>query len=156
MSGKPSSCRWSVALPIVFAFVIAWQVAPSARGQPTPASSQPVTDPDPTRAIGLLREELVEGFNKGEVDRLLSHLDPDVVVTWQNAEVCRGPAAVKAFYERMMVGPNRGGGGGGGGGGGEESAEEPPGGTPPTPSTKTRGPFPGATCTTRSASTTAR
>jgi len=94
-------------LPIVFAFVIALQIASSARGQPTPASSQPVTDPDPTRAIGLLREELVEAFNKGEVDRLLSHLDPDVVVTWQNAEVCRGPQAVRAFYERMLVGPNR-------------------------------------------------
>ena len=74
-----------------------------ARAQPAPA----VTEPDPTKAIGVLRGELVDAFNKGEMDRLLSHLDPDVVVTWQNAEVCRGPAAVKAFYERMMVGPNR-------------------------------------------------
>ena len=49
----------------------------------------------------------MDSFNKGEVDRLLSHLDPDVVVTWQNGEVCRGPQAVRAFYERMMVGPDR-------------------------------------------------
>jgi ketosteroid isomerase-like protein len=77
--------------------------AQQACGQPT----QPVTEPDPTKAIALLRGELIDAFNKGDLDRLLSHLDPDVVVTWQNAEVCRGPQAVRAFYERMMVGPDR-------------------------------------------------
>jgi len=69
-------------------------------------TTQPVTDPDPTRAITLLREELVDAFNKGDVDRLLSHLDPDVVVTWQNGEVCRGPAAVRAYYNKMMTAPD--------------------------------------------------
>src|SRR5687768_4145894 len=80
-------------------------VAP--RPAPAQAATRPVTEPDAARAIGVLREELVDAFNKGELDRLLSHLDPDVVVTWQNAEVCRGPAAVRALYERMMVGPDR-------------------------------------------------
>jgi ketosteroid isomerase-like protein len=73
----------------------------------TQSSGQSVTDSDPTRAIGLLRAELVDAFNKGDMGRLLSHLDPDVVVTWQNAELCRGPQAVRAFYDRMMVGPDR-------------------------------------------------
>jgi ketosteroid isomerase-like protein len=81
--------------------------APQVSAQPTQPATQPITDPNPTRAIGLLRAELVDAFNKGELDRLLSHLDPDVVVTWQNAEVCRGPQAVRAFYERMLVGPDR-------------------------------------------------
>lgn len=87
---------WGVVALILIAFS-------SARGQAT----QPVTEADPTKAIGMLREELIDAFNKGDLDRLLSHLDPDVVVTWQNGEVCRGPQAVRAFYERMMVGPNR-------------------------------------------------
>src|SRR5216110_1130709 len=65
-----------------------------------------VTEADPIKAINLLRTELIDSFNKGDVNRLLSHLDPDVVVTWQNGEVCRGPDAVKAFHERMMTGPN--------------------------------------------------
>lgn len=73
------------------------------RGQAT----KPVTETDPTKAIGILRGELVDAFNKGEVDRLLSHLDPDVVVTWQNGEECRGPQEVRAFYDRMMTGPDR-------------------------------------------------
>jgi ketosteroid isomerase-like protein len=66
-----------------------------------------VTTADPMQAINRLRQELIDSFNKGEVDRLLSHLDPDVVVTWQNAEVCRGPEAVRAYYDRMMTGPDR-------------------------------------------------
>jgi len=75
----------------------------TARAQAT----QGVTEPDALKAINLLRTELVDSFNKGDVNRLLSHLDPDVVVTWQNGEVCRGPQAVKAYHDRMMAGPNR-------------------------------------------------
>ena len=54
-----------------------------------------------------MREELVDAFNKGDLDRLLSHLDPDVVITWQNGEVCRGPEAVRAYYNKMMTGPEK-------------------------------------------------
>jgi ketosteroid isomerase-like protein len=70
-------------------------------------TTAPVVVDDPAVAIGALRNELIDSFNKGEVDRLLSHLDPDVVVTWQNGEVCRGPAQVKAYYDKMMTGPDR-------------------------------------------------
>ena len=79
-----------------------------ARAQTTPATAPAgVTAADPTQAIGLLRQELIDSFNKGDLDRLLSHLDPDVVITWQNAEVCRGPDAVRAYYDKMMTGPDR-------------------------------------------------
>ena len=80
--------------------------SPVARAQTTQATGAAVTEPDPLVAINLLRSELVDAFNKADVDRLLSHLDPDCVITWQNGEVCRGPAAVKAYYDRMMAGPN--------------------------------------------------
>jgi len=56
------------------------------------------------QAIIKLREGLVDSFNHGDMDRLLTHLDTNAVVTWQNGEVCEGPAAVKAYYERMMKG----------------------------------------------------
>ena len=62
---------------------------------------------DPTQAITQLRQELIDSFNKGDLDRLLSHLDPDVVITWQNGEVCRGPEAVRAYYDKMMTGPEK-------------------------------------------------
>ncbi|MDB5355362.1 MAG: hypothetical protein JWN24_1815 [Phycisphaerales bacterium] len=69
-------------------------------------TTQAVTETDPLTAINLLRTELVDAFNKSDIDRLLSHLDSDVIVTWQNGEVCRGPQAVRAYYDRMLGGPN--------------------------------------------------
>ena len=68
--------------------------------------SQPATSPDAdaAKAIGELRDGLVGSFNSGDIDRLLTFLDTNAVVTWQNGEVCEGPSAVKAYYERMMKG----------------------------------------------------
>ncbi|HVT89508.1 MAG TPA: nuclear transport factor 2 family protein [Tepidisphaeraceae bacterium] len=70
-------------------------------------TTRAVTDADPLAAINSLRTELVDSFNKGDVDRLLVHLAPDVVITWQNGEVCRGPEQVRAYYKKMMSGPDR-------------------------------------------------
>ncbi len=73
-----------------------------------PAFGQsPATANEATAAITQLREGLVTTFKKGDIDGLLAHLDPNVVVTWQNGEICRGPEAVRAFYARMMTGDKR-------------------------------------------------
>jgi ketosteroid isomerase-like protein len=61
-------------------------------------------DSQAEREIATLREGLVDSFNKGDIDRLVTYLDTNAVVTWQNGEVCDGTAAVKAYYERMMKG----------------------------------------------------
>lgn len=71
------------------------------------ASAQTTTVPaavDPLEAINRLREGLVASFNQGDIDSLLSHLDTNVVVTWQNGEVSLGTAGVRAYYEKMMKG----------------------------------------------------
>ncbi|MGH8046327.1 MAG: YybH family protein [Chthoniobacterales bacterium] len=60
-----------------------------------------------TAEITKLRNGLTESFKSGDIDRLLTYLDPNVVVTWQNGEVCRGREEVKAFYDRMMTGDKR-------------------------------------------------
>ncbi len=57
--------------------------------------------------LRTLRKGLVEAIQKNDVDALLTYLDPDVVVTWQNGEVSRKPDGVKAYYDRMMKGPGR-------------------------------------------------
>lgn len=59
---------------------------------------------DPTEAITRLRDGLIDSFNKGDMDRLLTHLDTNVVVTWQNAEVSMGREGVREYYNRMMKG----------------------------------------------------
>jgi len=64
----------------------------------------PAVDPVVDKAITHLREGLVDSFNRGDIDKLLTFLDTNAVVTWQNGEVCEGTAAVKAYYDRMMKG----------------------------------------------------
>jgi ketosteroid isomerase-like protein len=67
----------------------------------------PKNDAEATAAITQLREGLVTGLKNGDIESLLKYLDPQVVVTWQNGEVCKGPAEVREFYKRMMTGPKR-------------------------------------------------
>jgi ketosteroid isomerase-like protein len=82
---------------IIFLALISVSVSASAQvGQ----STQSEVD----QAITHLREGLVGSFNQGDMDKLLTYLDTNAVVTWQNGEVCEGPAAVKAYYVRMMKG----------------------------------------------------
>src|SRR4051812_35595160 len=69
-----------------------------------PQVSAPAIDPAVDKAITHLREGLVDSFNRGDIDGLLTFLDTNAIVTWQNGEVCEGTAAVKAYYERMMKG----------------------------------------------------
>jgi ketosteroid isomerase-like protein len=64
------------------------------------------TQPAIHDALRALRGRLVTAMNKNDIDGILAELHPNVVVTWQNAEVSRGPAGVRAYLERMTKGPN--------------------------------------------------
>ncbi|MGM9480978.1 YybH family protein [Roseateles sp. NT4] len=54
--------------------------------------------------LRVLLEGMEAGINKLDIDALLKLAQPDVVITWQNAEVSRGHAQVRAYYERMIKG----------------------------------------------------
>jgi uncharacterized protein (TIGR02246 family) len=56
--------------------------------------------------LRALRKEMVEAINKSDFDALLTKLDPDVVVTWMDGKVSRGPTEVKAYLEGKTKGPN--------------------------------------------------
>lgn len=67
-----------------------------------PAKEDPAHD-----ELRALRKGLTDAVNHHDLDALLTFLDKDVVVTWQNAEVSVKPEGVRAYYDRMMKGPNR-------------------------------------------------
>ena len=50
--------------------------------------------------LRALRTALIEAITRGNVEGVLGHLHTNVVVTWQNHEVCRGQRGVKEFFER--------------------------------------------------------
>jgi len=78
-------------------------------GSTTPAWSQ--TPPSPDEPIHdelrALRDGLLAAMRQGDVERELTYLHPNVVVTWHNAEVSRGRDGVRAYLSRMLQGPNR-------------------------------------------------
>lgn len=57
--------------------------------------------------LRALRGGLLEAINSGDIARQLPFLHPDVVVTWHNAEVSRGRDGVRAYYDRMVQGPEK-------------------------------------------------
>lgn len=51
--------------------------------------------------LRAMRGALLAAITSQDIDRMLPLLHPDIVVTWQNGEVNRGHAGVRAFFEKM-------------------------------------------------------
>jgi ketosteroid isomerase-like protein len=77
-----------------------------AEAAATPAGQPAGEDPahDELRA---LRDGLLEAMNQGDVERELTYLHPNVVVTWHDATVSRGRDGVRAYLLRMLQGPEK-------------------------------------------------
>jgi ketosteroid isomerase-like protein len=87
-------------------------VSPASNAQPTsmPLSSEiPQTQSqEATHAeLRALRDALLEAWQHRDLDALLKHVAPDVVVTWQNGEVSRGPDGLRKFYDEVLNGRDR-------------------------------------------------
>lgn len=71
-------------------------LATAAFTLPVEAAEDPAHD-----ELRALRTQVIDGIRKGDIDAVLTHVHPNVVVTWQNSEVCRGTDGLKAFFNRM-------------------------------------------------------
>jgi uncharacterized protein (TIGR02246 family) len=69
-------------------------------------SKPPAEDPAHEQ-LRALRRELIEAVNKNDLDALLPHLDKDIVVTWMDGRVSRGPKEVRDYIEQMTKGESR-------------------------------------------------
>ncbi|HEX5790034.1 MAG TPA: nuclear transport factor 2 family protein, partial [Luteolibacter sp.] len=66
-----------------------------------PATGQTPVENPTHQELRALRTEMVEAIGKGDIDAILAHLHPDVVITWQNGVVCKGRDGTRDFFERM-------------------------------------------------------
>jgi uncharacterized protein (TIGR02246 family) len=57
--------------------------------------------------LRALRRGMVEAIDKADLDKMMPYMTPDVVITWQDGTVSRGHDGVRAYYNRMMTGPER-------------------------------------------------
>ena len=57
--------------------------------------------------LRTLRREMVDAINKQDIDARLTHLDKNIVVTWMDGQVSKGPQGVRKYIEKMTKGENR-------------------------------------------------
>src|SRR5258705_5915954 len=72
----------------------------------SPTAEELKNDPD-HKALIEMREGIANALDKGDIDKMLTFLDEEIVVTYMNGEVSRKPAGVKAYFDRMMKGEQR-------------------------------------------------
>lgn len=66
------------------------------------ASAQIQIDEDPVHTeLRQLRTNVVESIVSGDFEKTLEYCHTNVVVTWQNNEVCRGHAGLQEFFQRV-------------------------------------------------------
>lgn len=68
-------------------------------------------DPDPyaqdRQQLLKVFREIEAAINAQDVDRMVQQMVPTATVTWLNAEVSRGHAEIKGYYQKMMKGEQR-------------------------------------------------
>lgn len=74
--------------------VCAWLACSAAAGRTKAAEDTAHAD------LRALRAEIIDAITKGDIDAVIKHVHPNVVVTWQNAEVCRGHQGLRDFFNR--------------------------------------------------------
>lgn len=65
------------------------------------------THAEDRQALTKVFHEIEAGINAQDVERMVMQMSPDVTVTWLNGEVSHGHDEVRAYYHRMMKGPDR-------------------------------------------------
>ncbi|OJT23725.1 DUF4440 domain-containing protein [Archangium sp. Cb G35] len=59
------------------------------------------------QALRAIKNDMEQALNAQDLDKLLSHLHPNVVFTTMNNDVRVGKDAIRAYYDQMMKGPDR-------------------------------------------------
>jgi ketosteroid isomerase-like protein len=90
-------CR--VALLLAFVGMVAVPLGAAEEGK----ENKPVEDPVHNE-LRALRKGLTDAVVKWDIDRQMSYVHKDVVVTWQNGEVVRGHDGLKEFLQRNAAG----------------------------------------------------
>ena len=60
----------------------------------------PVEDPI-HQQLRETRKDIIAAIESRDLDRMLTYVHPDVVVTWQNGETTHGIAELRSFYDRL-------------------------------------------------------
>jgi len=89
------------ALPVV---VVLLGFASAAAAQtPVQAAPSPQALHDELRK---LRDDVLAAIQRNNYDAIMPYLHPNVVFTAMNGQVCRGPQEIRAYFDKMLKGPD--------------------------------------------------
>jgi uncharacterized protein (TIGR02246 family) len=99
------------ALPVVVALLgfasAAIAQEPAAAPAPQVVVADPVASPEALHdELRKLRDDVLAAIERNDFDAILPHLHPNVVFTPMNNEVCRGPQEIRAYFDKMLKGPD--------------------------------------------------
>lgn len=81
--------------------------SPGIAQEPVPAPAPATVSPDALHdELRRLRDDVLAGIERGDFEAIAPHLHPNVVFTPMNNEVCRGPQEIRAYFDKMLKGPN--------------------------------------------------
>lgn len=97
------------ALPIAVVALLGCFTAAIAQ-EPVTVVADPVVAAPSAEALHdelrKLRDDVLAAIQKNDFDAILPHLHPDVVFTPMNNEVCHGPQEIRAYFDKMLKGPD--------------------------------------------------
>jgi uncharacterized protein (TIGR02246 family) len=56
-------------------------------------------------ALRQLKATMEKALNERDLNAIVANVDPDVVFTTMNGDVCRGPQQIRAYFDKMLNAP---------------------------------------------------
>lgn len=56
-------------------------------------------------ALRQLKATMTKALNERDLDAIVANVDPNVVFTTMNGDVCRGPEQIRAYFHKMLNAP---------------------------------------------------
>jgi uncharacterized protein (TIGR02246 family) len=90
---------------------VAYGQQPAPTPAPAPAAVETEVSPEAAAEalhteLRTLRDDILAAIKNGDFDAMTQHLHPNVVFTPMNGEVSRGPQAIRAYFDKMLKGPD--------------------------------------------------
>lgn len=58
-------------------------------------------------ALRQLKTTMEKALNERDLDTIVANVDPNVLFTTMNGDICRGPDEIRAYFRKMLEGPGR-------------------------------------------------
>lgn len=93
-----------LALCFALVFLVCLPLTPSSHAATAPALDASGGHLEERQQLRTLLEQMEKGIGSLDVEAVIKLMTPDAIVTWQNAEVSRGPEQIRGYYNRMLKG----------------------------------------------------